>query len=132
MKQSSGDQPVGYFGGRCASFGHAFRGLGFVMRDEPNARIHLVATLAVVGAGLYFGLSVDEWCSVSLAIGLVIATEILNTAIEELVDFVSPEHSASAGRAKDVAAAAALVAAGCAAVVGVLVFGPRLLSLLSR
>jgi diacylglycerol kinase len=132
MKQNSGDQPVGFFASRCASFGHAFRGLGFVIREEPNAKIHLVATLAVVSAGLYFDLSANEWCSVSLAIGLVIASEILNTAIEELVDFVSPQHNASAGRVKDVAAAATLVAAACAAVVGVFVFGPRLLSLLSH
>jgi diacylglycerol kinase (ATP) len=131
MKQIAGDQPVGFFASRCASFGHAFRGLAFVIRSEPNTKIHLVATLAVVGAGLYFDLSVNEWCSISLVIGLVVATEILNTAIEELVDFVSPEHNASAGRVKDIAAAAALVAAGCAAVVGVFVFGPRLLSILN-
>ncbi len=129
MKQTSGDKPAGFFAGRCAGFRHAFRGLGFVIRSEANARIHLVVTLAVVSAGLYFDLTVNEWCSVSLAIGMVLAVEVLNTAIERLVDIVSPEHNAAAGRVKDIAAGATLVAAICAAVVGILIFGPHLLNL---
>lgn len=100
-------------------------------RSEANAKIHLAATVAVVSAGLYFGLTANEWCSVSLAIGLVIASEILNTAIERLVDIVSPAHNAAAGHVKDIAAGATLVAAGCSVVVGVLIFGPRLLSVLN-
>jgi diacylglycerol kinase (ATP) len=129
MRQSSGDEPPGFFASRCASFRYAFRGLGFAIRSEIHVRIHLVATLAVVGAGLYFDLSSTEWCSISLAIGLVIASEILNTAIERLVDIVRPEHDVVAGQVKDVASAAALVAALAAAVVGVIVFGPHLLNL---
>ena len=129
MKQSSGDEPAGFFASRCASFRHAFRGLGFAIRSEVHVRIHLAATLVVIGAGLYFGLSSTEWSSVSLAIGLVIASEILNTAIERLVDIVRPEHDAAAGQVKDIASAAVLVAALAAAVVGVVVFGPRLLNL---
>jgi diacylglycerol kinase len=129
MRQSSGDEPAGFFASRCASFRYAFRGLGFAIRSEIHVRIHLVATLAVVGAGLYFDLSSTEWCSISLAIGLVIASEILNTAIERLVDIVRPEHDVVAGQVKDVASAASLVAALAAAVVGVIVFGPHLLNL---
>lgn len=130
MKQSSGDEPAGFFASRCASFRYAFRGLDLAIRSEVHVRIHLAATLAVVGAGLYFDLSSTEWCNVSLAIGLVIASEILNTAIERLVDIVQPEHDVAAGQIKDIASAAALVAALAAAVVGVIVFGPRLLLLL--
>ena len=132
MKQSSGDEPAGFFASRCASFRYAFRGLGLAIRSEIHIRIHLVATLAVVGAGLYFDLSSAEWCSVSLAIGLVIASEILNTAIERLVDIVQPEHDVAAGQVKDIASAAALVAALAAAVVGVLIFGPHILTRLSE
>lgn len=130
MKQSSGDEPAGFFARRMASIGHAFRGLAFAIRSETHVRIDLVATVAVIAAGLYFELTTNEWCSIALAIGLVIALEILNTAIERLVDIVSPEHNAAAGRVKDIAAGATLVAAGCSAVVGVLIFGPRLLSIL--
>ena len=129
MKQSSGDEPAGFFASRCASFRHAFRGLGFAIRSEVHVRIHLIATLAVIAAGLYFELSANEWCSIFLAIGLVIASEILNTAIERLVDIVRPEHDTAAGQVKDIASAAVLMAALAAAVVGVLVLGPRLLNL---
>ncbi len=129
MKQSSGDEPAGFFARRVASFGHAFRGLAFAIRSETHVRIHLVAASAVIAAGFYFELSANEWCSIALAIGLVIASEILNTAIERLVDIVRPEHDVAAGRVKDVASSAVLVAALAAAVVGVLVFGPRLLNL---
>lgn len=127
MKQSSGDDAAGFFTRRVASFGHAFRGLVFALQSEPHVRIDLLATVAVIAAGLYFDLSANEWCSVTLAIGLVIASEILNTAIEQLVDIVSPEHNPAAGRVKDLAAGATLVSAGCSIVVGVLIFGPRLL-----
>ena len=132
MTQSSGDEPVGCFARRVASFGNAFRGVAFAIQSEAHVRIDLVVTVAVVGAGLYFDLTTSEWCSIALAIGLVIASEILNTAIERLVDIVSPEHNAAAGRVKDIAAGATLVAAGCSVVVGVLVFGPRLVVLLSH
>lgn len=131
MKQRSGDKLPGFFGSRCASFRHAFRGLGSVIRSETNARIHLAVTVAVVFAGVYFDLSEYEWCVVTLAIGLVLAAEIMNTAIERLVDIVSPTHNAEAGRVKDIAAGATLIAAICAAVAGVFVFGPRLLMLLN-
>ena len=131
MKQSSGDEPAGFFALRVTGFGHAFRGLSFVIQSEIHVRIDLLATLAVVASGLYFELSANEWCCISLAIGLVIASEILNTATELLVDIVSPEHNAAAGRVKDIAAGATLVTAGCSVVVGVLIFGPRLLSILT-
>jgi len=131
MKQSSGDEPAGFFARRVTGFGHAFRGLSFAIQSEIHVRIDLLATLAVVASGLYFELAANEWCCISLAIGLVIASEILNTATELLVDIVSPEHNAAAGRVKDIAAGATLVTAGCSVVVGILIFGPRLLSILT-
>ena len=107
------------------SFGHAFRGIGILLRTQANARIHAVATVLVVGAGFWFGISRGEWCAVAAVTGLVWAAEGMNTAIETVVDLVSPEPHPLAGRAKDVAAGAVLCAALAALVIGLLIFGPR-------
>lgn len=131
MKRSSGDESAGFFRRRCASFRDAWHGLRLAIDSEPHLKIHLAATLAVISSGLYFELSVTEWSSVSLAIGLVLASEILNTAIEHLVDIVRPEYDVAAGHVKDIASAAVLVASLTAALIGGLVFGPRLLLLLT-
>ncbi len=111
------------------SFAYALRGIGTLLRTQTNARIHLAATVVVIGAGFGLEISRMEWALVVAAIGLVWTAEGLNTAIEAAVDLVSPEQHPLAGRAKDVAAGAVLLAALAAAVIGVLVFGPRLLAL---
>lgn len=129
MKRSSGDEPAGFFRSRCASFRHAARGFRFAFYSELHLRIHLAATLAVISAGLYFDLSSTEWSSVLLAIGLVLASEIFNTAVEQLVNIVRPEYDMAAGQVKDIASAAVLVASLLAMIIGGLVFGPRLLTL---
>ncbi len=108
------------------SFGHAFRGLGMLLRTQANARLHLLATVLVVAAGFWLRISPGEWCAVVAAIGLVWVAEGLNTAIETVVDLVSPQTHPLAGRAKDVAAGAVVCAAGAALVIAALVFGPRL------
>ena len=112
---------------RARSFGHAFRGLALLLASQHNAWIHAVATLAVLVAGLVLGVSRLEWALLALAIGGVWAAEAFNTAIEQLADVVSPAPDARIGQAKDVAAAAVLLAAIAAAVVGLLVFAPRVL-----
>jgi diacylglycerol kinase (ATP) len=101
-----------------------------VLLRQPNARIHAVAAVAVVALGWRLQISVNEWLAVVLAVVLVVAAEALNTALELVVDLVSPQWHALARDAKDVAAAAVLVCSVGAAVVGVLVFGPKLLGLL--
>lgn len=108
------------------SFGFAFRGIGFLLRSQANARIHLVGTVVVTGAGFLWGLSRGEWCAVIAAMGLVWTAEGLNTAIEAVVDLVSPEYHELAGRAKDLAAGAVLCASIAAAIIGALIFGPRI------
>jgi diacylglycerol kinase len=108
------------------TFGFAFRGLSVLLRTQVNARIHLALTVIVVGAGLFYGLSRGEWCAVVAAIGFVWTAEGLNTAIEAVVDLVSPEYHELAGRAKDLAAGAVLCAAIAAAIIGLLIFGPRI------
>ncbi|UOQ54057.1 diacylglycerol kinase family protein [Hymenobacter cellulosivorans] len=109
---------------RIASFGHAFRGVASALRSEVHLRFHALATVVAVGFGFYFDISGLEWALVALAVGTVWAAELMNTAIEAVVDLVSPEYHPLAGKAKDVAAGAVLITAVAALVVGLLVFGP--------
>lgn len=124
--------PDSYLNGRLHSFGHAFRGLKTLLQTQQNARIHALASVLVVAAGLIAGLSSTEWALIALAVAGVWTAEALNTAIEFLVDLASPELHPLAAKAKDVAAGAVLVAAMASVIVGALVFGPHLLHLLSR
>ena len=96
------------------------------MAREPNARIHLVATLAVVTGGWSLRVTRMEWALLVIAMALVWVAEALNAAIERLADVVSPERDPRIGRAKDLAAAGVLASAVGAATIGVLVFGPRI------
>jgi diacylglycerol kinase (ATP) len=113
---------------RLSSVRCAVRGVAIVLRTQHNAWIHALATAVVCIAGLLVGLSRLEWCAIVLAVVAVWTAEALNTAIEVLVDLVSPARHPLAGKAKDVAAGAVLVNAIGAAVIGILVFGSRLLA----
>ena len=124
--------PNSYLNGRLRSFGHAFRGLKVLVQTQHNAGIHAVATVLVVVAGVACGISRAEGALIALAVVCVWTTEALNTAVESLVDLTSPEQHPLAGKAKDIAAGAVLVAAIGSVVVGVLVFGPYLLAALQR
>ena len=123
-------RPPGLLRRRAASFGYATRGVWAALRTEVHLWFHAVATVVVLGLGLYVGLARWEWVAVALAVGAVWCAELVNTAIEAVVNLVSPEYHPLAGRAKDVAAGAVLVMALAALVVGVLVFGPYLRGLL--
>jgi len=115
-----------FFTGRARSFACAFRGLRPLVATQRNARIHAVATVAVILAGVLTGLSRVEWCLIVLAIAAVWCAEALNTALELLGDAVTREQHPLIGKAKDVAAGAVLVVAIAAAVVGAFVFGAHL------
>ena len=108
---------------------HALRGLTALIRSEPNAQIHAVATVLAIIAALFFRISPIEWALVVFAITGVWVAEALNTAIESVVDRVSSEIHPLSGRAKDVAAGGVLVAAIGALLVAGFVFGPRVLKL---
>ena len=108
------------------SFAHAARGLAAGARGR-NFRVMLGLGLVALVLGLVLGLTPAAWCALALAAGLVLAVELVNTAGEELLDLLHPEHDPRAGRIKDLLAGASLLAAVAAAVVGVLVFLPRLL-----
>jgi diacylglycerol kinase (ATP) len=111
---------------RLKSFAYALQGLAYLVRTQPNARLHLLTALLVCAAGIYFGLGRAEWLWISLAIALVWSAEAFNTALELLADVLHPARHPGIGRAKDVAAAAVLIAALGAAVIGLLVFVPHL------
>lgn len=112
-------------GKRLKSFQHAGRGL-LLLTKEANARVHLAAACIAVLLGLVLGIGATDWAILVLCIGLVIAAEGMNTALERIVDLVSPEWHPLARDAKDLAAGAVLVAAIAAAIVGVLIFVPYL------
>jgi diacylglycerol kinase (ATP) len=113
---------------RIGSFGYAFRGLRYLLATQHNARMHLVATILVIAAAFYFGLAAAEWILLLIVVGMVWAAEAINTALELLIDLVSPQKHPLAGRAKDVAAAAVLITAIIAALVGVILFAPHVIN----
>ncbi len=117
---------MAYLGSRSRSFACAVRGLGTLLKTQPNVRIHLVACIAVLAAGAWCGLSLVEWGFVTLAIAGVFVSEAVNTAIELAVDLSCTGIHPLARQAKDVAAGAVLMAAIAALVIGLLVFGPRI------
>jgi diacylglycerol kinase (ATP) len=111
------------------SFGYAISGLRNLIRSEQNARIHLIISLGVIIAGFLLQLSAIEWCVVALCIGLVFAAEGFNTAFEKIVDHLFPEFHETARQVKDIAAGAVLICALMAAVCGIVLFLPKLVSL---
>ncbi|OON70986.1 diacylglycerol kinase family protein [Hymenobacter sp. CRA2] len=115
-----------------ASFGYALQGIREALLSEPHLRFHALATAAAVALGAWLGISRYDWALVALSIGAVWTAELMNTAVETIIDLVSPDFHPLAGRAKDVAAGAVLMTALAAVVVGLLVFGPPLWALLAR
>lgn len=110
------------------SFKYAFSGLGKVMLSERNLQLHAVAAITVVGFGFYYHITATEWCLITLSIAIVFSAEMFNTAIEKWIDFVHPQQHKTVGFVKDVAAGAVLVLAIAAAVVGLIIFLPKMLA----
>jgi diacylglycerol kinase (ATP) len=109
---------------RFASLNHALAGLLVLIEDQHNARVHVAAALIVVTLGLLTGLESIEWILVFVAIGLVFIAEAFNSALEYLADAAVPEYHELIRKAKDVSAAAVLMAAGLAVIIGVWAFIP--------
>ena len=114
---------------RIKSFSNAFQGLKFLFKTQHNAWIHLLAVMVVVFLGWWWEVSTSEWCFLMLSIGFVLVAEAFNTALEALTDLASPNFHALAKTAKDVSAGGVLLAAVTALVVGLMVFGPRVVAL---
>jgi len=109
------------------SFGYALSGIAYTTKTQLNFKIHLLAIAVVSLSGWFLKLTTSEWLWIVLAIGLVLVTELVNTAIELLVDLVSPAFNPQAGKVKDIAAGAVLIAAAIAVVTGAIIFIPKLI-----
>jgi diacylglycerol kinase (ATP) len=111
---------------RYHSFRFAFHGWGYVLKTQRNAWIHSMIATLVILMGLWLGLTPQDWAVLVITIAMVFTAEFINTAIEAVVDLASPTHHPLAKVGKDVGAAAVLVAALAAILVGLLILGPPL------
>lgn len=111
------------------SFGYAFEGIRTGILKERNMKIHCLAVILVTAAGTFLGLSAVEWCICLLLFALVISLELVNTAVEAVVDLVTEERKPLAKIAKDTAAGAVLFASLAAVIIGCIIFIPYLADL---
>ena len=117
---------------RLKSFRHAINGLKILLVEEHNARIHFIVAFFVLIAGLFLKISLFEWIVVILSIGFVISLEIINTSIENIADFVSPDKHEKIKKIKDLSAASVLVGAITSFIIGLIIFIPKLLRFYSE
>jgi diacylglycerol kinase len=111
---------------RLKSFKYAFQGLRILLLEEHNSRIHLVAAIIVIIAGLLLKISLMEWALLAIVIGSVFISELFNSALENLANHLSPGQSENIGKVKDLAAAAVLVSAFIAILTGCVIFLPKI------
>lgn len=112
------------------SFKYACMGIKSAIKSERNMKIHVLATLIVTALGFILGLDPLEWVACIFSIVIVISSEMLNTAIETIVDLVSPNINPLAKKAKDIAAGSVLVMAIGAFLVGLIIFIPKIINIL--
>lgn len=113
---------------RIQSFSHAFNGIKVLLVEEHNVWIHLIAMCIVVVFAFVFKISLTEWVALIFAIGFVLVTEVVNSAIENLADFVSADKHELIKKVKDISAAAVLMSAIAALIVGLLIFIPKVIN----
>ena len=109
-------------------FAYAIKGLKTAFSTEVNLKTHLTLAILALFSGWYFEISTIEWTLIILCIGIVLSAELLNTAIEYLVNLVSPEIHPVAGKIKDIAAGAVLVASLAALATGLIIFIPKIMN----
>lgn len=109
---------------RIASFQYALNGIRLMFKSGPNFIIQLIIAFATVSAGFYFQLRSSEWVIILICIAGVLSAEIFNTAIEKMVDHLSPEKNKYAGEIKDLAAGAVLLFSIVTAIIGIIIFYP--------
>ena len=123
----SNDQPEKFsWAKRLAGFRYAFNGIKILIKEEHNARIHLFVACCVLIAGALLKISTREWIAVIFCIGGVIALELINSAIENMADFLTKEKNESIKKIKDLSAGAVLVAAIASAIIGLIIFLPKI------
>jgi len=111
------------------TFGFAWKGLVLAFQTQRNIRIHSLISLVSLLGAWYFQISKMEWLLIFLAMGLVFGMECMNTSLEELTNLVSPQFDIRAGKVKDLAAGAVLIASIFAFLIGMIIFFPRVWSL---
>jgi undecaprenol kinase len=111
---------------KAIGFTYAINGLLEVIKSEWNFRLHLISAIIVIIAGIYFRVNTVEWITIVIVIGLVMTAEILNTAIEEVINYLKPEIHPTAKRIKDIAAAGVFTASITALIVGLIIFIPKI------
>ena len=108
------------------SVGYAFKGAVLLLKTEASIKIQFAVATFVTIAGFYFGLSSTEWILQTLAIGLIMGIEGLNTTIEKISDFIHPEHHSEIGFIKDIAAGAVFFVSIAAVIVGLIIYIPKI------
>jgi diacylglycerol kinase (ATP) len=111
---------------RFRSFRFAFKGVIYFIKSGLNAKIHLCATLLAICLGFMLRISLLEWCLIIIVISIVLISEITNTIIEKIVDILFPDFNETAGRLKDLSAAAVLLGSIVALITGLIIFVPKL------
>lgn len=106
------------------AFSYAFAGILFALKTERNIRIHFLIAAIVVLFAFIFSVSALEWMLLLIVIGVTISLELVNTAIESIVDLITEEHHPLAKAAKDIAAGAVLVSCIMSVIVGLIIFLP--------
>jgi diacylglycerol kinase (ATP) len=114
------------------SYKYAAKGVQYTLTTQVNIWAQLIVTMLVMVAAYWLDFSLEQYLILLLTIGLVIAAELFNTALEEMTNLLSPEYREKAGLVKDISAGAVMVAAATSVLVGVLLFLPPIVSLLSR
>ena len=112
------------------SFGYAFKGIDDVISNEPNMKIHVSVAILVVITAFLLKISMIEWIILVLLIGLVLAAEVINTTIENLVDMYTKDYNERAKVVKDTAAGTVLIFAITSAIIGLMIFVPKIILVL--
>lgn len=108
------------------SFVFAFRGMGHCLRHEKNFRIQFGAAIVVIACGIYFQISTMEWVSILICISMVLGLEMVNSTIEKIANFISPDYHPGIKIIKDLAAGAVLLVSIISAIIGLFIFLPKL------
>lgn len=115
---------------RAISFKYAFRGLAYVVRTQHNIWIDIILAIVAVLLGFTLSIGATEWMILVIVISIVLAAEVFNTAIEIIVDFISPQRNDRAGLIKDISAGAVLITATGALIIGIIIFLPKIIKLI--
>ncbi len=113
------------------TFTYAINGIIYVFKKEQNFRIHIIATILVIIAGILFSINKTEWMMIIIAISIVTASELINSAIEYLCDFLSPNYHDKIKRIKDASAGAVLISAISAFVLALVIFVPKIIEIIN-